>query len=214
MSSRDLDAVALEKERSVRRKVLSIYSKGRRCFVNTPEYHIYVERREDMIYTLAYETNDVIKKEIQRDLNAYKAENQKEIVENEQQRENEEKDEIRRIVEEEGDFYERVKQPYINGFRHPGRELLVHPLKREFAALFSEHVPQQNATTGAPQPLSEVNYNDEYTKLSRVLSLGRDKSSKEQKRAGGWSEDPPRRRVHEEFFLGFGPTRMGITESH
>lgn len=184
---RDLDAIALEKERDVRRKVVSIYNKGRRGFTNTPDYNLYLEKREEMIYALAYESNEPLKKEIQNDLNTYKADN---IHEHEQQRKNEENDFIRQIVEEEGDFYERVKEPYVNGFHRANRELIVHPLKREFRALFEEHVPQQGAATGAPQPLkgkSMGEYNEEFNTLLRLLG-GREKPSKEQKRAGGWTE--------------------------
>lgn len=87
---------------------------------------------------------------------------------------------IRMIVEKEGTFYETVKQPYIHGFGRP-TAAICHPLKRKFAALFSEEASStgtavNDAVACAPQPLSEIDYEEEYKVAYRALNRRRCRS--------------------------------------
>lgn len=134
---RENDEALFDQEKLVRQRVMSVYNMTRGKFDNTPQYNDYLEHREEIVFTLAFGSDEGERKRFQEELEAYEIEHQKQIVECRQNNLKQEKEWIRDIVQKEGVFFERAQMDYNVGFRMPSVKL-VHTLQRRHPELFME----------------------------------------------------------------------------
>lgn len=141
------EEVNLESEKAIRQKVFGLMNRMRVKFESTPAYDAYLERREEIVYTLVHSNDAEEVASLQEELQAIEAENQREIVECRQKELQLEAEEIRQIVEREGIFPELVAANYSNGFSYTPaqRAALVHVLQREYPKIFEAAAEQEAA---------------------------------------------------------------------
>lgn len=132
----DEDAT-FEREAGIRSRVLSILNCDRSTFMSTPLYDKFLEDREDIIYDLAFETDEAVKKNRADYLRHYEMENQQKILEASERLRQRDTDLIRSIVETEGTFYELVRQNFGKKFLKFDAKL-IHPLQKHHSHLFKE----------------------------------------------------------------------------
>lgn len=203
------EEVNLESERAIRQKVFGLMNRMRVKFDSTPAYDAYLERREEIVYTLVHSNDAEEVATLQEELQAIEAENQREIVECRQKELQLEAEEIRQIVQNEGIFPELVAANYSNGFTYTAaqRGALVHVLQREYPKIFEAAAEQEAAGKAAdgrevlilglkkPQPLQS---NIVYDRLPAKAPT--DKAA--HFRACGMSRSLLHTRMAQEFFAG------------
>jgi hypothetical protein len=118
---------------NVRRRVCQIMNKQRVHFMVTPMYDDFLEQREDLIrkfvelHTSANQNAQeaaTLRDQLNKQLQAYEQANDEQILATRSVEEERKRDEIKRIVDSEGLFYERVNADYAH------RDLVMsHPLE-------------------------------------------------------------------------------------
>eukprot|EP00922_Rhytidocystis_sp_ex-Travisia-forbesii_P008801 GHVS01012877.1.p1 GENE.GHVS01012877.1~~GHVS01012877.1.p1 ORF type:complete len:205 (+),score=35.64 GHVS01012877.1:492-1106(+) len=136
--ARDEDEEQSDLTASVRRRILQIYNSDRRRFDSTPSYNDYLEKREDIIQTLASGVTDERKKKIEDESRQYRKEHQVEIVENESIKNSSFEEKVRSVVQQEGIMFEKLKLP-INLKYHNANIKLVHVRTHKYMSILCRY---------------------------------------------------------------------------
>eukprot|EP01112_Ceratiomyxa_fruticulosa_P007913 TRINITY_DN2061_c0_g1_i1.p1 TRINITY_DN2061_c0_g1~~TRINITY_DN2061_c0_g1_i1.p1 ORF type:complete len:304 (+),score=75.07 TRINITY_DN2061_c0_g1_i1:104-1015(+) len=137
----------LEKENTIRKRVLKVYNRRQEDFPNLDSYNDYLEKVEDLIFNLINQIDvESTTEEIQR----YQRENQDSITINAAKRASEEQTLAARIVEE------KLKQEQRRVLRQQQdlEETLQKEKKKEETKKI-QNAPNQNTTQNAPPPTKQ-----------------------------------------------------------
>lgn len=153
----DMDEWIYTNQKKIRAKLMSIFNKKRHNFENTPLYNNYLEKVEDLIYTLSNETDKKKIKQLESYIKKYEKENVKIIEENNAILNEQKKRKIHEIVQEEGNFYEIIKHRPLafNSIeeKEQNKQSYVHNLIKENPKLFHEF-KEEEQNQAQPQPLN------------------------------------------------------------
>lgn len=204
-SESDTDRQWCENEHAIRKRVITVYSKIRKEFDNTPLYDIYVEEREEKIASMIRAPPEVRRK-LDQELRQYENDHHTDLTNSSLLSEEEKKKRILDIVKREGIFYEIVKQqPWMSQTK------LVHPFRLKYLNYFDDPLdPNQqpsfasqlhnsavlpkplNEFPARPQPVEGDVGSQEWRKNGFLRTLG-----------GGYSEAAANSRAEAELFRGF-----------
>lgn len=154
----DMDEWIFSNQKKIRARLITIFNKKRHNFENTPLYNNYLEKVEDLIYTLSNETDKKKIKQLETYIKKYEKENIKIIEENNAILNEQRKRKIHEIVQKEGNFYEIIKNRPISlnsiEEREQNKTSYVHILIKENPKLFddSKVIEEENKTQ--PRPLN------------------------------------------------------------
>ena len=127
----------------IRKKVMNVLNFDRACFDDSPSYNDFIESREEYIDLLINKQNSEEAAKIDELLHNLSITYQSKILETEERAKKKHFESIKKIFDEEGNFYELVKLSYGPGF-HLNMKNVQHPFYFQYSDLFKEKSIQDN----------------------------------------------------------------------
>ncbi|KAF4666260.1 hypothetical protein FOL47_004162 [Perkinsus chesapeaki] len=144
-----LDLIA-ERVALTRRRVYEIMNKSKFDCSGTPEYDQFLADREDMVQRLLDDSDASKQRLAQQELERYEISHGEQIAQTRNIKKDDMRRTLKRIVDVEGTFYERVNAPFADR----DKDGFKHPLEVEFADLFNDN--SSSTSAGNPQKPSQV----------------------------------------------------------